>query len=114
MNDMGIQGTTLFDALTATVIFALVILATRAFPFALFSRRDPPRAIRFVEKYIPPAVMAILVVYCLKDIQWASWPSGIRELVALAAVAGLHLWKKNAMLSIFGGTALYMALIRFS
>lgn len=112
MNDTGIQGIALADALFATVIFALVILATRAFPFALFSRRDPPRAIRFVEKYIPPAVMAILVVYCLKDIRWACWPSGLRELIALLAVVALHLWKKNAMLSIFGGTALYMVLIR--
>lgn len=112
MNETAIQGIPLVEALAATAIFALVILATRAFPFAVFSRRDPPRAIRFVEKYIPPAVMAILVVYCLKDIRWACWPSGIRELIALAAVIVLHLWKKNAMLSIFGGTALYMVLIR--
>jgi len=104
--------TPLFDALVIVVLFALIILATRAFPFALFSRRDPPRAIRFVEKYIPPMVMAILVVYCLKDIRWAVWPSGIREIAALALVSVLHVWKKNAMLSIFGGTAFYMILLQ--
>jgi len=98
------------DALIAVPLLALVILATRAFPFVLFSRRDPPKAIRFVERFIPPMVMAVLVVYCLKDIAWTIWPSGIRELAALALVVVLHLWKKNAMLSIFGGTAFYMIL----
>jgi branched-subunit amino acid transport protein AzlD len=104
--------TSLSEALVAVVLFALIILATRAFPFVLFSRRKPPRAIRFVEKYIPPMVMAILVVYCLKDIRWTAWPSGIRELAALAVVSALHIWKKNAMLSIFGGTAFYMILLQ--
>ena len=103
--------TSLTDALIAVFLMALIILATRAFPFLLFSRRDPPAMLRFVEKYIPPMVMAVLVVYCLKDIRWTSWPSGIREIASLALVVGLHLWKKNAMLSIFGGTALYMVLI---
>ncbi len=102
--------TSVQDALIAVPLLALVILATRAFPFVLFSRRDPPKAIRFVERFIPPMVMAVLVVYCLKDIPWTIWPSGIRELAALAFVVVLHLWKKNAMLSIFGGTAFYMIL----
>ena len=102
--------TSLNSALVAVPLLALVILATRAFPFVLFSRRDPPRIIRFVERFIPPMVMAVLVVYCLKDVEWAVWPSGIRELSALALVVLLHLWKKNAMLSIFGGTAFFMLL----
>ncbi len=102
--------TSLNSALVAVPLLSLVILATRAFPFVLFSRRDPPRIIRFVERFIPPMVMAVLVVYCLKDVEWAVWPSGIRELSALALVVLLHLWKKNAMLSIFGGTAFFMLL----
>jgi len=104
--------TPLTEALIAVALMGLVILATRAFPFILFSRRDPPALIRFVERFIPPMVMAVLVVYCLKDISWAARPSGIRELISLVAVVGLHVWKKNAMLSIFGGTALYMILLR--
>lgn len=105
--------TPLIDALIAVPCMALVILATRAFPFILFSHRDPPPVLRFVERFIPPMVMSVLVVYCLKDIQWTAWPSGIGELAALAAVTGLHLWKKNAMLSIFGGTAFFMVLRTF-
>ena len=102
--------TTLLSALVAVPLMGLVILGTRAFPFLLFSRRDPPAFIRFVERFIPPMVMAVLVVYCLKDIRWSVWPSGIRELAAIALVVILHLWKKNAMLSIFGGTAFFMIL----
>lgn len=67
--------------------------------------------IRFIERFIPPMVMAVLVIYCLKDIRWAQWPSGIREILSLVAVAVLHIRKGNAMLSIFGGTALYMLLL---
>ena len=103
--------TTLTDAVIATTLAGCIILATRAFPFVLFSRRDPPSVLRFVERFIPPMVMAVLVVYCLKDIHWTVWPSGLRELAALAVVCVLHLVKKNAMLSIFGGTAFYMILI---
>jgi len=106
--------TPLPEALLAVALMGLIILSTRAFPFILFSRREPPSLIRFVEKYIPPMVMAVLVIYCLKDIQWTIWPSGIRELTALALVIGLHVWKKNAMLSIFGGTAFYMIVIGIS
>lgn len=105
--------TTLTQALVAVPLMGLVILGTRALPFLLFSRRDPPRVVRFIERFIPPMVMAVLVVYCLKDIQWAQWPSGIAEMSALTVVTVLHLWKKNAMLSIFGGTAFYMALRAF-
>lgn len=102
--------TTLSEALVAVPLAGLVILATRALPFILFSRRDPPAIIRFIERFIPPMVMGVLVVYCLKDIQWAAWPSGVRELAAITLVTALHVWKKNAMLSIFGGTAFYMVL----
>jgi len=102
--------TTLSQALVAVPLMGLVILATRAFPFLLFSRRDPPRVMRFIERFIPPMVMGVLVVYCLKDVEWSRWPSGIPEISALAVVTALHLWKKNAMLSIFGGTAFFMAL----
>ncbi len=102
--------TSLPDILIAVPLMALTILATRAFPFVLFSRRNPPAVICFIEKYIPPMVMAVLVVYCLKDIHWKVFPSGIRELISLALVVALHVWKKNAMLSIFGGTALFMLL----
>ena len=99
-------------ALIATGISALIVFATRAFPFLLFSYRDPPRIITFIEKYIPPMIIAILVVYCFKDIEFTSRPWGLPSVIALGATAILHVWKRNAMVSIFGGTLLYMALSR--
>lgn len=103
---------TLAAVLTAILVSALVILATRAFPFVLFSRRNPPRIICFIEKYIPPMVMAILVVYCLKDTRLVSKPWGLPSFIALALTTVLHLWKRNPMISIFGGTIVYMVLSR--
>ena len=57
--------------------------------------------------------MGMLVVYCLKDVSWGSAPYGIPELLGCAAVAGLHIWKRNTLLSIGAGTVLYMVLIRW-
>lgn len=97
-------------ALLATLVAALVIFATRLFPFALFSRREPPPILRFVEKYIPPMIMAILLVYCLKDVDFLHRPFGLPQLVALAVTSITHIWKANAMVSIFGGTIVFMIL----
>ena len=98
----------------AVAVFAsgLVILGTRAFPFVLFAKRKPPAVLRFIEKYIPPMVMAILIVYCLRTASWTAPPFGAPEIASLALVAALHVWKGNAMLSILCGTALFMALGR--
>lgn len=100
------------QAIIAALIGALVIFFTRAFPFLLFSKREPPAIIRFIEKYIPPMVMAVLLVYCFKDVEFTSIPFGLPELIGLLVTVFLHLWKSNSMLSIFGGTILYMVLIR--
>lgn len=99
-------------ALVATVVSGLIIFATRAFPFVVFSKKEPPRILRFIEKYIPPMIMAILLVYCLKDVQFTNVSSSVPTLVALAVTVILHLWRHNSLISIFGGTALYMVLMR--
>lgn len=97
-------------ALVATLVSALVIFATRLFPFALFSNREPPQLLRFIEKYIPPMIMAILLVYCFNGVDFRSSPHGIPHLVALAVTVLSYLWKSNSMLSIFGGTIVFMIL----
>lgn len=97
-------------ALLATLVAALVIFATRLFPFALFSKREPPPILRFVEKYIPPMIMAILLIYCLKDVDFVHRPFGLPQLVALAVTVITYLWKGNSMVSIFGGTIVFMIL----
>ena len=100
------------EAVIGALVSAAVIFATRAFPFILFSKRQPPAFIRFIEKYIPPMIMAILLVYCMKDVEFARKPFGLPETISLALTIVLHLWKNNSMLSIFGGTIAFMFLQR--
>ena len=73
---------------------------------------QPPAVVAYLGKVLPPAMMGLLVVYCLRSISWLSAPHGAPELIAIAAVAGLHLWKRNVLLSIAGGTVLYMVLVQ--
>ncbi len=96
-----------------TIIFtSLLLLFYRGAPFLIFSKHEPPKALRFVEKCLPPLIIATLIVYCLKDIDYAARPWGAPQFIAIAATIGLHVWKKNSMLSSFGGTILFMVLNR--
>ena len=86
---------------------------TRWLPFWLFpEKKQPPAVVAYLGKVLPPAMMGLLVVYCFKNVSWLSGSHGAPELLATAAVVGLHLWKKNVLLSIAGGTALYMVLLQ--
>ncbi|WP_318659097.1 AzlD domain-containing protein [uncultured Treponema sp.] len=102
----------LLMALIGTLISALILFSLRAFPFVLFSKRKPPKIISFIEKYIPPMVMAVLVIYCFKDVNFMGSPFGIPEVAALAFTVVVYLIKSNPMISIFGGTILFMILSR--
>ena len=105
--------------LTTVQILAIILAVslgtqiTRWLPFLLFPEsKQPPKAVLYLGKVLPPAMMGLLVVYCFKNVSWLSGSHGAPELLATAAVVGLHLWKKNVLLSIAGGTALYMVLLQ--
>ena len=86
---------------------------TRWLSFLLFpENRKPPAWVTDLGRLLPPAMMGLLVVYCLRSVTWLSAPHGAPELIAIAAVALVHLWKGNVLLSIAGGTALYMLLVQ--
>jgi len=104
--------TGLKDAVLAVFVMAAVILASRALPFLLFSRRKAPAALSFVERYMPPVAMTVLAVSSFASVRWVEFPYGGPEVLAGIAVALVHLWKRNALISIFGGTGLYL-LLRF-
>lgn len=72
-----------------------------------------PGYVRYLGKVLPFAIIAMLVVYCLKGTNLLAWPYGLPELIAVAAVVALHVWKKNTLLSIGAGTVLYMVLVQF-
>ena len=95
------------------VLVALTTLATRAIPFILFPEgKKIPKAVEYLGKVLPPAVIGMLVVYCLRNTNVFSSPYGIPELVCVLIVAVLHIWKRNNLLSIGVGTVLYMFLIQ--
>ena len=95
------------------VIIMLVTMATRFLPFLLFGgKKQPPRVITYLGKVLPCAIMGMLVVYCLKDVHPLAYPYGIPELLGIALVAVLHVWKRNSLLSIGAGTVFYMLLVQ--
>ncbi len=89
-------------------------MTTRFLPFLVFSEnRQTPPFIRYIGKWLPSAVFGMLVVYCLKGVSLIRAPHGLPEFLAIAVTAALHLWKRQMLLSIAGGTACYMLLLRF-
>ena len=95
------------------VVMALATMATRFLPFLIFGgRRKTPPLVEYLGKVLPCAVMGMLVVYCLKDVSWASFPYGLPELIGIAIVALLHISKRNSLLSIGVGTVCYMLLVQ--
>lgn len=105
--------TTLQMLITVAAV-TLGTLITRALPFAVFpSGKEPPGVVQFLGKALPAAVFGLLVVYCLKNVSILSGSHGIPEAAAIAVVVALHLWQKQMLLSIAGGTACYMLLVQF-
>ena len=94
-------------------VAVLVTMATRLLPFLIFGeKRKTPPIIEYLGKVLPCAIMGMLVVYCLKDVSFLSAPFGLPELIACVVVAVLHVWKRNSLLSIGGGTVCYMLLVQ--
>lgn len=101
------------QAALSVAVMAVVTFLTRAAPFLLFDRGDqPPKWVLSLGRILPPAIIAMLIVYCLKDVSLAAPGLWAPHLIASAVVVDLQ-WKfKNNLLSIFGGTVLYMFLIQ--
>ena len=98
--------------LTIAVIVGGTML-TRFLPFLLFPAGKPiPKAIHRLGNVLPGAVFGLLVIYCLKNVSFLSGSHGIPELVSIVLVVFLHLWKRQMLLSIAGGTVCYMLLVQ--
>ena len=91
------------------VVFGTML--TRFLPFLVFGRgKETPKYIQYLGKILPAAVFGLLVVYCLKDVNVLSGSHGLPEAIAILVVVFLHLWKRQMLLSIAGGTVCYMLL----
>ena len=104
---------TLTEQIITIGMVVLGTMITRFLPFLLFPAGKPvPRYVQYLGKALPSAVFGLLVIYCLKNVNLMQGSHGIPELLSLAAVAALHLWKRQMLLSIAGGTVFYMALVQ--
>ena len=98
-------------SLTLIAVMAVVTMLLRFLPFWLFSK-NTPKAVLYLGEVLPYAIMAMLVVYCLRNVSFVSASHGIPEAVSVLLVVLLHKWKHNTLLSILGGTICYMLLIQ--
>lgn len=104
---------TLVEQLLSILAAVVATLLTRFTPFVLFPPgRRTPAFVQYLGRWLPSAVFAMLVVYCVRGVDFAAAPHGAPELLAIAATALLHVWRRQMFLSIAGGTALYMWLVQ--
>lgn len=92
---------------------AMTTFATRVVPFLIFPKgKKIPKVVQYLGKVLTPAIIGMLVVYCLKSTKVLQYPYGIPQLISVLAIIILHIWKRNNLLSIGAGTILYMVLIQ--
>lgn len=101
------------ETIVTILAVALGAMVTRFTPFLLFpERKTPPEVVSYLGRVLPPAMMGLLVVYCLKGVSFSASPHGLPELIAIAVIVLLHRWRSNVLLSIAGGTIVYMVLVQ--
>ena len=104
---------TLTQQIITIAIVVLGTMLTRFLPFLLFPAGKPtPKYVRYLGKVLPPAVFGMLVIYCLKNVSIFTGSHAIPEMLSIALVVALHLWKRQMLLSIAGGTVCYKLLVQ--
>ena len=100
-------------AIIVIMVMGLAVLATRIVPVFIFGRGEKvPEFILYLGRVVPYTAMGLLIVYCLRDTPVLEAPHGLSELISLAVVTLTYLWKRNTILSVVIGTALYMFLVQ--
>ncbi len=101
------------QSLLIIAVVSITTFSTRVIPFLFFPKgKEIPKPVQYLGKVLTPAVIGMLVVYCLKSTTILAKPYGIPELICVLIVAVLHIWKRNNLLSIGVGTVLYMVFIQ--
>lgn len=100
-------------SLLIIAVVSVTTFATRVIPFLLFPKgKEIPPLVKYLGAALPPAVIGMLVIYCLKDVNLFVSPYAAPEVIAAGVVILLHVWKRNNLLSIGVGTVLYMVLVQ--
>ena len=99
------------------IIIFMVVLGTVLIRFILFilfsTKKSTPQYIRYLGNFLPSAVFGLLIIYCLKDVSIVTGSHGLPEAISIVFVIILHLWKRQMLISIAGGTICYMALVQY-
>ena len=103
----------MMKSLAIVAVMSIGTILLRGLPFVIF-RKHTPSYIIYLGRVLPPALIGMLVVYCMKDLNFSATPYGLPELIAALCVVGLQLWKRSSIVSILGGTAIYMLLVQFA
>lgn len=104
---------TLAEQILTIAICALATMATRFLPFLVFHEGRPtPPLVIYLGKALPSAIFAMLVVYSLRNVDVLGQSHGLPELLAIVVTVALHLWKRQMLVSIAGGTVCYMLLVQ--
>ena len=96
------------EVLAFVAVLAVATMLTRFLPFWIPARFTQNRLVNVAKRSLPAVILLLLTVYSLKDTKFTTLPWGLPDMVSLAVVLALHVWKKNALLSIAAGTGLYM------
>ena len=94
------------------IVCTVCTAAERFLPFIIFRKGTTPASVLYLGKVLPIAIMATLVIYCLRAMTFSAWSGFVPQAIAVAVTALLHLWKSNTLLSVFSGTAIYMCLLQ--
>lgn len=101
----------LTHSMALVAVMVIVNALSRFLPFWVFSK-GVPKPVVYLGKVLPPAIMAMLVVYCLRNMTFLEAPYGAAEVIAVVVVVLIHKWRHSTMLSLIGGTACYMLLVQ--
>lgn len=105
---------TTIQMLITVGVAVLATVLTRFLAFWVFpAEKATPEYVQYLGKVLPGAIFGMLVVYCLRNVQWTQGNHGLPEIISLAVITALHLWKKQTLLSIATGTLCYMLLVQF-
>ncbi len=100
-------------SLLIVAVMAVFTALTRFLPFLAFPEgRKRPKVITYLGTVLPYALIGMLVVYCFKSVSVFAYPYCIPELLAVVLVTVLHIWKRNTLISVFGGVIFYMVLVQ--
>lgn len=104
---------TLTQQIITIAVVVIGTMLTRFLPFWVFPADKPtPGYVLFLGRLLPPAVLGLLVIYSVKDVEWTGGLYGLPEILGILLIVGLHIWKRNMLLSIAGGTVFYMVLVQ--